>query len=78
MVEGAAMRVTIEGRCAGSFQAIAFDPKTVQKIGGMLTTIGSDGTEKQWLVVEKNVRGNEVTLGVVGEEHEWFQMLKER
>jgi hypothetical protein len=72
------MRVTIEGREAAAFQAIAFDPKTVQKIGGMLTTINSDGTKKEWLVVEKHVRGDQVTLGVVGEDHEWFRMLKER
>jgi hypothetical protein len=78
MVEGEAMKVTIEGYEPGTFTTITFDPAAIKKIGACLTTIDADGTKKTWVVVETRHGADNVTVGVVGEENEWFQMLKGR
>jgi hypothetical protein len=76
-MEGEAMRVTIEGREPGTLPKVSFEIPRVPKMLEIVRLSDSNGVEKQWLVVERTERADEVSVKVVGEDHEWFGLGKE-
>jgi hypothetical protein len=77
-MEDEAMRVTIEGYEPGTLPSVSFDIPEAPKMLSFVRLSDSSGVEKEWLVVERTERAGEVSLRVVGEDHEWFRLGKGR